>query len=161
VVAHRPDVAKFQYARGLGYVRSLRFGAARGSFERALAIYPAYDRAQDMLGKLDGLEQDAARLLSPGAGSTVERARLLAWLGRAPEATQVWLALLSRPDISPTVAHDGAEFIIRFGPPSAARSAFALYAGAAGVRLDPELGRAFEARLAMVERLARLTSHAG
>jgi tetratricopeptide (TPR) repeat protein len=160
VVQERPDVPKYRYACGLAHLRLLQFGSARTELEEALRLYPAYDRPRQVLATLPQVERDATQLLAPdglaGRADPVALARVLSRLGRAAEATQIWLAILGRPMTGAEVAQEAAEFTVRFAPPDAAQKAYELYAERVHGRTDAQLVAAFRARMALVARLSAI-----
>jgi tetratricopeptide (TPR) repeat protein len=130
LIASRPDVPAFVFARGLIELHRFEFEAARASFEQALSIEPDFPEARAMLEQVAAAEEAWPPLAaqpeeSLGTAMLAEKARWLFRLGRRLDAEKRWRDVLARADATPAHLREGAWLLAHYGTLEGARDAMA------------------------------------
>jgi tetratricopeptide (TPR) repeat protein len=124
--ALNPAGARVQMELGYLHLHQLAVDEAEAAFKRALALDPALVPARRALAILPALRVSLATFATEEArrADPVGWARVLLTLGRVPDATAAWSALLDGPALPEYDAWQGLEFLLTSADlPTARRAA--------------------------------------
>jgi tetratricopeptide (TPR) repeat protein len=114
LLALRPDVARVHFEIAVLHLHTFGLDDAEASFRRAVALDPKLDDAHRALALMPTLRAELAALPTDQArrDDPVRWARVLLTLGRVPDATKAWLAIVLDPATSPSDAFNGLEYLM-------------------------------------------------